>query len=201
METVLPSEFKRMMVLILDGAPYIIEEFHQSGTAQTKHKLHTRLRNLKGGHMIDRVFAENERVTVAHLETRRVTYSYSQADMHVFLDAETFEELDLNDAQLGERRWFLKENEEYKAMFLEGVPLDIVLPPQIPLQVVETAPPVRGGADTAWKEAKLETGLADHGAVVHRQRGNDSRGHCLEEIRRQANHVTSGVLYPICSSK
>ncbi|MGP8197907.1 MAG: elongation factor P [Limisphaerales bacterium] len=160
METVLPSEFKRAMVLVLDGAPYIIEELHQSGTAQTKHKLHTRLRNLKAGHTIDRVFAENERVTVAHLQTRRVTYSYSQGDTHVFLDAETFEELDLNDKQLGERRWFLKENEEYKALYLEGVPLDIVLPPQIPLQVVETAPPVRGSSDTAWKEAKLETGLA-----------------------------------------
>jgi elongation factor P len=159
METVLPTEFKRMMVLMLEGAPYVIEDSHQSGTAQTKHKLHTRLRHLKTGHIIDRVFAENERVPVAHLETRRVTYSYGQGDMHVFLDAATFEELDLNDERLGERRWFLKENQEYKAMFLDGALLDIVLPPQIPLAVLDTAPPVRGGSDTAWKEAKLETGL------------------------------------------
>jgi elongation factor P len=160
METVLPTEFKRMMVLILDGAPYVIEDLHQSGTAQTKHKLHTRLRQLKSGHITDRVFAENERVTVAHLETRRVTYSYSQGDMHAFLDTETFEELNLDGERLGDRRWFLKENEEYKALLLDGAFLDIVLPPQIPLQVLETAPPVRGNADTAWKEAKLETGLA-----------------------------------------
>jgi elongation factor P len=160
METVLPTEFKRMMVVILEGAPYIIEDFHQSGTAQTKHKLHTRLRHLKGGHIIDRVFAENERVPVAHLETRRVTYSYSQGDMHSFLDAETFEELALNDERLGDRRWFLKENEEYKAMLLDGAFLDIVLPQQIPLKVLDTATPVRGGSETAWKEAKLETGLA-----------------------------------------
>jgi elongation factor P len=159
METVLPTEFKRAMVLVLEGAPYIIEDSHQSGTAQTKHKLHTRLRHLKSGHIIERVFAENERVTVAHLETRRVTFSYSQADMHVFLDATTFDELDLSDERLGDRRWFLKENEEYKAMLLDGVFLDIVLPPQIPLQVVDTATPVRSGADTAWKAAKLETGL------------------------------------------
>src|ERR1039458_2035364 len=157
METVLPSEFKRMMVLILEGAPYIIEEFHQSGTAQTKHKLHTRLRHLKTSHMIDRVFAENERVHIAHLETRRVTYSYSQGDMHVFIDVATFEELDLNEERLGDQRWFLKENEEYKAMFLDGVLLDIVLPPQVPLKVMDTASPVRGGSDTAWKAAKLET--------------------------------------------
>jgi len=66
----------------------------------------------------------------------------------------------LNGERLGDRRWFLKENEEYKAMFLDGALLDIVLPPQVALKVLDTAPPVRGGSDTAWKEAKLETGLA-----------------------------------------
>jgi elongation factor P len=159
MTTVLPSEFKRMMVLLLDGAPHVIEDFHLSGTAQTRHKLHTRLRHLKSGRIIERVFAENERVPVAQLETRRVTYSYSQGDRHVFLDADTYEEFALSDAQLGERRWLLKENEEYKAMILEGALLDIILPPQIPLQIVETAPPLKGGSDATWKEAKLETGL------------------------------------------
>jgi elongation factor P len=159
MQTVLPSEFKRMMVLMLDGAPYVIEDLHTSGTAQTRHKLHTRLRQIKTGHVIDRVFAENERVATVQLETRHINYSYSQGNSHVFLDAQTFDELDLSDEQLGERRWFLKENEEYKALLLEGKLFDVVLPAQIPLQVVETAPPVRGSSDTAWKEAKLETGL------------------------------------------
>lgn len=159
MQTVLPSEFKRLMVLLLDGAPHIVEEFHTSGTAQTRHKLHTRLRQLKTGHVIERVFAENERVPVVPLETRRVTYSYSQGGTHVFLDAETFDELDLTDELIGERRAFLKENEEYKAMLLEGKLLDVVLPAQVPLKVVNTAPPVRGGSDSTWKEAKLETGL------------------------------------------
>jgi elongation factor P len=159
MQTILSSEFKRMMVLMLDGAPHVIEELHTSGTAQTRHKLHTRLRQLKTGHVIERVFAENERVPVVQMETRRVTYSYTKAGSHFFLDAESFDELDLSDEQIGERRWFLKENEEYKAMILEGRLVDIILPPQIPLKVVETAPPVRGGSDSTWKESKVKTGL------------------------------------------
>jgi elongation factor P len=159
MQTVLPSEFKRLMVLMLEGTPHVIEDLHTSGTAQTRHKLHTRLRQLKTGHTIERVFAENEQVPAAQLETRRVTYSYVQGEMQVFIDAESFDELDLSNAQLGERRWFLKENEEYKALLLDGRLLDIVLPPQVPLKVVDTAPPVRGGSDSVWKEARLETGL------------------------------------------
>jgi elongation factor P len=93
------------------------------------------------------------------LETRRATYSYARGDTHVFIDTERFDEFELGSEQLGEGRWFLKENEEYKALLLDGVLLDIVLPPQIPLQVIDTAAPIRGGSDSAWKEAKLETGL------------------------------------------
>jgi elongation factor P len=147
------------MVLLLEGAPHIIEDFHISGTAQTRHKLHTRLRQLKTGHIIERVFPENERIPVAQLETRRVTYSYAKADRRVFMDAETFEELEVSDGQLGERRWLLKENEEYKALLLDGSLVDIVMPGHVPLRVVDTAPPIRGGSDSAWKEATLETGL------------------------------------------
>jgi elongation factor P len=159
METILPSEFKRMMVLMLEGAPHVIEDMHTSGTAQTRHKLHARLRHLTTGHIVERVFAENERVPVAPLETRRVNFSYTRGETHVFIDAETFDEFEFSNERLGDRRWFLKENEEYKALLLDGRLLDIVVPAQIPLTVVDTATPARGGADSAWKEAKLETGL------------------------------------------
>ena len=147
------------MVLLLEGAPFVIEDFHTSGTAQSRHKIHVRMRQLRTGHVSERVFAENESVAIVHLETRRATYSYSKGGMHVFLDAETYEEYDLTDEVLGERRCFLKENAECKAMLLEGKLLDIVVPPQVNLKIVNTAPPLRSGSDAAWKEAKLETGL------------------------------------------
>ena len=158
-QTVLPFEFKRMMVLMLDGAPHVVEDLHTSGTAQTRHKLHTRLRHLTTGRIIERVFAENERVPVAPMETRRVTYSYARGETRVFSDSVTFDEFEFTDEQLGERRQFLKENEEYKALLMDCRPLDIVLPPQIRLKVVDTAPPARSALNSSWKEATLETGL------------------------------------------
>ena len=160
MQTVLPAEFKRGMLLLLDNAPHYLEDFHTSGTAQTRHRLHVRLRNLKTGRIFDRTFAENERVPVGQLEHRLVQFSYKQGDTYAFVDTKTFEEMTLPAELAGERRWFIKENEEYKALFLEGNLIDIVLPPQVALRVVDTAPPPsRGGVDNAWKTAKLETGL------------------------------------------
>ncbi|MBI5394518.1 MAG: elongation factor P [Verrucomicrobia bacterium] len=159
MTTILPSEFKRGAALLLDGVPHLIEHCHTSGTAQTKPKMHARLRNLKTGRVVDRLFAENERVAVAALETRRVQFSYHQGDTFVFLDAETFDELNLTTELVGERRWFLKENEEYKALFLEGKLIGVELPDHVALKVVETAAPQRGGSQAAYKTAKLEGGL------------------------------------------
>ena len=159
MQTILPSEFKRGTSILLEGVPHFVEDFHVSGTAQTRHKLHVRLRNLKTGRLIDRIFADNERVGLAEVQHRRVQFSYQQGGTYVFLDAETFEELNLATDQVGDRRWLLKENDECKALLLEGKLLDIVLPLQVILRVVDTAPPQKGGSDAAWKTAKLETGL------------------------------------------
>jgi elongation factor P len=159
MQTILPSEFKRGTSILQDGVPHFIEDFHVSGTAQTRHKLHVRLRNLRTGRLVDRIFADNERVILSEVQHRRVQFSYQQGDTYVFSDAETFEELTLNATQIGDRRWFLKENDECKALLLEGKLLDIVVPPQVALQVSDTAAGQKGGSDAAWKPAQLETGL------------------------------------------
>ncbi|MGD9781812.1 MAG: hypothetical protein AB7V14_06630 [Kiritimatiellia bacterium] len=159
MQTALPAEFKRGQVLLLDGAPHVVQELHVSGTAKTKHKLHVQVRNLHSGHEFERTFPDNERVPTAEMEFRRVSFSYVQGGAFVFLDAETFDELSLTGEQIGDRRFFLKENEEYRAQFLEGRLLDIVLPDTMALKVLETAPAQHGGGDSAWKSAQLEGGL------------------------------------------
>ena len=159
MQTALPAEFKRGQVLLLDGVPHIVEKLHVSGTAKTKHKLHVEVRNLHNGHVFERPSPDNERVATAELEYRRASFSFKRGDAFVFLDAETFEELPLSAGQLGERHYFLKENEEYRALFLEGRLLDILLPDTMTLRVLETAPAQHGGGDSAWKPAQLEGGL------------------------------------------
>ncbi len=159
MQTALPADFRRGLVLLLDGVPHVVEELHVSGTAKTKHKLHVQLRNLQNGHVFERTFPDNERVPTAELEHRRVSFSYVQGGDFVFLDAETFEELTLTTEQIGDRRYFLKENEEYRALVLEGRLLDVQLPDAVVLAVSETAPVQHGGGDSAWKSAVLEGGL------------------------------------------
>ena len=103
------------MVLMVGGAPEALEEFHFSGTAQTKPKLHVRLRHLKTCRLTEHTFAESERVPFADTQYRRVQFSYHHGENYVFSDVETFEELTLSAEQIGERRLFIKENEESRA--------------------------------------------------------------------------------------
>jgi elongation factor P len=147
------------MVLMLNGAPHVIEDAYTVGTAKTKHKLHTRLRNLQTGRSEERVFAENERIPVTDMQQRQAQFSYAERDRYVFLDTGTYEELMLSRDQIGERRWFMRENEEYRALFLEGRLLDVVLPEHVALRVVETAAPQRASQQSTQKPAKLDGGL------------------------------------------
>ena len=158
MQTVLTSEFKRGMVLLLDGAPQLLEEFHVSGTAQTRHKLHARLRHLKTGRLTDHTFSEGERVPVADVQHRRVQFSYHDGKDFVFSDVESFDELTLNAEQIDERRWFIKENLNTARCCSTGGWWTSSCHPRDPGSD-GTDPPIRGGSDTTWKPAKLDTGL------------------------------------------
>ena len=159
MQTVLPSEFKRGMVLMLGGAPQLVEEFHTSGTAQTKHKIHVRLRHLKTGRLTEQTLPDGERLPIADVQHCRVQLSYADGKDFVFSDVESFEELTLSAEQIGDRRCFIKENVEYRALLLDGRLLDIVLPPNVTFEVVDTAPPTSGGSVATWKPARLNDGL------------------------------------------
>jgi elongation factor P len=147
------------MVLNVDGAPHTVEDFHTTGAAQTRHKVNARLRNLHTGRHVDRAFTENDRLTVIDLDTRHVLFSYRQGDDLVFSDVQTYEEITVPAGQVGDRQVFLRENEEYRALLLEGKLLEIVLPDHVAMAVVETGAPQKGVADATWKPARVEGGL------------------------------------------
>lgn len=159
MQKVLPSSFRNGLVLVLDGSPFMIEDFHHTGTAKTRHKLHVRMRNLNNGRIIERSFSENEEAETAEAGHKTIQFSFRQGTEYVFLDSVTFDEIKLTADQIGERHRFLRENEEYKALYLDGKFLAIQLPDHVALKVQQTAPPQRASQQSAMKPATLEGGI------------------------------------------
>ena len=86
-------------------------------------------------------------------------YLYQEGEMYVFMDNETYEQLELTKEQLGNGINFLKENMDVKVTSFEGRILGVELPNTVELVVVETEPGIRGDTATGGnKPATMDTG-------------------------------------------
>ena len=76
------------------------------------------------------------------------------------MDAETYEDLEINVVQLGGSEKYLMENMDVEALYLDGEFLNIQLPASVQLKVTQTVPGVKGDSvSNMVKPATLETGL------------------------------------------
>jgi elongation factor P len=87
-------------------------------------------------------------------------YLYANGDQHVFMDTETYEQIELSSAQIKDELQYLLENMEVQMIMYQGETLGIELPNTVTLTVTHTEPGVKGDTATGGsKPATLETGL------------------------------------------
>jgi elongation factor P len=119
-----------------------------------------KMRNLRSGNSFEHRFGSTEKVDRAILDTVAMEYLYSDPSGHHFMNQETYDQVTLEDEQLGNSILYLLPNTVLSIDFYEGNPVGIELPNTVTLQVVETDPPMKGAtASASYKPAKLETGL------------------------------------------
>ena len=108
----------------------------------------------------EKTFRAGEKVARAQIETHRMQYLYASGDQHVFMDNETYEQIELSASQIEHELKFLKENMEVSIIMYQGETLGIELPKTVELKVVSTEPGIRGDtASGGSKPAVLETGI------------------------------------------
>jgi elongation factor P len=156
------TEIERGDILHIDGDPWQVSEV-QSQTPSARGAsmmVKARLRNLRTGQNLSRSWRGGETVATAEVDTLGVQYLYGQGDDHVFMDLQSFEQITLGSAQMGEARSFLLENQELKALVFEGRVIALELPMMVDLRVVDTVPSLKGAtAQAQLKPATVETGL------------------------------------------
>ena len=118
------------------------------------------LKNLVNGSKLNERFRATETVEKVRLEQKDYQYLYEQGDMLVFMDTQTYEQIELSKDFVGERVAFLQDGMMVTVEMHEGKPLGVSLPGQVTLQVVEADPVVKGQtATSSYKPAMLENGL------------------------------------------
>ena len=95
----------------------------------------------------------------AYIERREMQYSYNDGGLYYFMDMETYEQVPINEKDLGDSFKFVKENEMVKVLSYKGNVFGIEAPNFVVLEVTETEPGFKGNTATnTLKPAKLETG-------------------------------------------
>lgn len=118
------------------------------------------LKNLIDGTKLNERFRSAETVERVRLEQKDFTFLYEQGEMLVFMDGETYEQLELQKDFVGERAAFLQDGMKVTVDLHEERPIGISLPAQVTLQITEADPVVKGQtATSSYKPAVLENGV------------------------------------------
>lgn len=118
------------------------------------------LKNLIDGRKLNNRFGSDERVERARLEQKDFQFLYKQGDALVFMNTDTYDQIELNEDFVGERAAFLQDGMTVTLEMHEERPIGIKLPDQVTLEVVEADPVVKGQtAASSYKPAKLENGI------------------------------------------
>ena len=118
------------------------------------------LKNLIDGTKLNERFRSAETVEKVRLEQRDFTFLYEQDDALVFMNTESYEQLELQKDFVGDRAAFLQDGMTVTVELYEERPIGISLPQQVTLQIAEADPVVKGQtAASSYKPAVLENGV------------------------------------------
>ena len=118
------------------------------------------LKNLIDGRKLNNRFGSDEKVERARLEQKDFQYLYKEGDNLVFMDTDSYEQIQLAEEFVGERALFLQDGMQVTLEMHDERPISIRLPDYVTLEIVEADPVVKGQtAASSYKPAKLENGL------------------------------------------
>ena len=118
------------------------------------------MRNLRNGSKLNERFRSADKVERVRLEQRDQQFLYETDGMLVFMDSETYEQIELPAEILGERRPFLQDGMTIQIEYHDNEALNATLPQKVTCKVVETEPVVKGQtAANSFKPAVLDNGV------------------------------------------
>lgn len=155
-----PTDLKKGTVVQIDGKPYRVTEYAQKVMGRGGSIVNVKLKNLIDGNVIPKTFKGQEKIEPAEVTGRNVQYLYSDGTDFHFMDPETFEQFQLPGEIVDEAAGYLKEGDVINLQFFGDKVINVELPKNLYLEVVETENVVKGDTTSSvLKDAKLETGL------------------------------------------
>jgi elongation factor P len=154
------NDLKNGMVLNLDGQLWTVIWFQHHKPGKGGAVMRTKLKNVASGALVERTFRADEKVDQAVVDKREMSYLYHDGTHYVFMDSQTYDQLSVEEDEIGENKNWLTEGQVATLSLYEGRPVAVELPASVELKIEHTDPGVKGDrVSGAMKPATLSTGV------------------------------------------
>ena len=159
--TISTNQFKNGTHIEIDGKIWKIIDFQHVKPGKGGAFVRTKLRRIEDGSVIDKTFRAGEKFRPVRTESKKMQYLYDSGEAAVFMDSQSYEQLELPKDSLGDSMRWVLANDEVDVLFVDEQPSDVQVPSAIEMKVTQTDPGLKG--DTASgggnKPATLESGV------------------------------------------
>lgn len=153
------ADFKNGLTIEFGGAPWRVLEFLHVKPGKGSAFVRTKVKNLLNGNVNEKTWRAGESVDAASVTTEEMQYTYAEEENYVFMNMESFEEARIPISVVGDKKKYLSEGTEIKALLWNDKCIDCQLPTSMNIRVASTEPGIRGNtAQGVTKPATLETG-------------------------------------------
>jgi elongation factor P len=154
------NDLKNGMALDLPEGLVTVVEFQHVKPGKGGAFVRTKLKNVRNGAVLDRTFRADEKVKTAVIDKREMQFLYREGTDYVFMDNETYDQIQVAAASVGSASNYLKEGDSAVLPTYEDEVIGVDLPASVELVVTETEPGMQGDrVSGARKAATLETGF------------------------------------------
>ena len=141
------GDFRNGTTFEMDGNVFRVVEFQHVKPGKGSAFVRTKLKNVITGATLEKTFNPSDKYPGAEIEKKAMQYLYNDGGLYYFMDNETYDQIPLNESQLGDCLKYLKENMEVTILSYKG-------------NIFAVEPGFAGNTTTTSGEAaKLETGL------------------------------------------
>lgn len=153
------SDFRPGLVIKYNNELWTVVEFQHVNPGNWRAFVRTKLKNLRSGKVIENRFRAGEAIEIVRIERKEYQFLYRDGAGYVFMDQENYEQLTVEESQVGDGAHFLRDGESVDILFNGSDITGIELPITVELAVRETVPGVKGdSANPGTKPAIVETG-------------------------------------------
>jgi elongation factor P len=152
------NQFRKGLKVEIEGVPFEIVDFQHVSPGKGRAFTRTKLKNMLNQNVIERTITSGDKLDRANTDEREMQFLYKDAEGYHFMNQANYDQVVLNDEQLGAGKDFLQENLVVKVMYFNERPIGIDFPTFVELKVKETTSAFKGDTVGGTKPATLETG-------------------------------------------